>query len=326
MRCGDFIMNSIDRRSFLNYAARAGVAAAGANAFFTTTRTVAENAPPSGDSYCAFTESFQSWPIPKVCAKFREIGLDGLDLTVRPGGHIQPENAAKELPGAVQAAKDDGVRISMLSTAINDADATAESILASCAELGIDRVKLGYYSYSEFGKLLEQIGGVQTKLERVVELAKKYNVLPCVHIHSGPTIPSGGALAYLLIREFKPDEIGAYVDPMHMTIEGGNDGWRQGLDLLAPWIAISSFKNCIWTNTGRDKFGQERWRSIKCPVADGIAPIPDYVAALRKLDYHGLFTLHSEYCDSNSWKNLSTDECLEQTKRDLIYVKSLLKA
>jgi hypothetical protein len=155
-------------------------------------------------------------------------------------------------------------------------------------------------------------------------LGQKHNVLPCVHIHSGTSIPGSGTIAYILLRDFKQGEIGAYVDPMHMTIEGGNDGWRQGLDLLAPWIAISSFKNCIWSKTGRDKFGQERWRIVKCPVADGMAPIPDYVDALRKLGYYGLFTLHSEYADSNSWKNLSVDECLAQTKVDLDYVKGLM--
>jgi sugar phosphate isomerase/epimerase len=319
-------MNSLDRRSFLDRAARTGVAAVASSTLLPTTTTFAEEANPTGDSFCAFTESFQSWPIPKVCAKFREIGLDGLDLTVRPGGHIQSENAAKELPGAVRAAKDHGVRISMLSTAISDADENAESILASCAELGINRVKLGYYSYTDFGKLLQQIDQVRAKLERVAKLGQKHQVLPCVHIHSGTSIPGSGTIAYLLLRDFKPGEVGAYVDPMHMTIEGGNDGWRQGLDLLAPWIAISSFKNCIWSKTGRDKFGQERWRTVKCPVADGMAPIPDYIAALRKLGYHGLYTLHSEYADSNSWKNLNTDECLAQTKVDLVYVKELMKS
>jgi sugar phosphate isomerase/epimerase len=317
-------MHSIDRRSFLNRTAQAGISAAAATTLLST-KTAADTTAPSTDSFCAFTESFQSWPIPKVCAKFREIGLDGLDLTVRPGGHIQPENAAKELPPAVKAANDHGVRVLMLSTAINDADKTAESILGSCAELGINRVKLGYFPYDEFGSLLKQLDHIRAKLVRIAKLAQKYNVLPCVHIHSGATIPSGGVIAYLLLRDFKPVEIGAYVDPMHMTIEGGIDGWRQGLDLLAPWIAISSFKNCVWSKSERDQFGQQRWRPLKCPVADGIAPIPDYIAALRKLGYRGLYTLHSEYADSNSWKNLSPDECLVQTKTDLDYVKTLLE-
>ncbi len=105
-----------------------------------------------------------------------------------------------------------------------------------------------------------------------------------------------------MLKDFDPQDVGAYVDPMHMTIEGGNDGWRQGLDLLAPWIAISSLKNAKWITTGRDTHGQQQWSTRKCPLADGVAPIPQYLARLAELGYHGLYTLHSEYCDRNSWK------------------------
>ncbi len=108
-----------------------------------------------------------------------------------------------------------------------------------------------------------------------------------------------------------------------MTLEGGLDGWRQGLDLLAPWIAISSLKNAKWIDTGRDKNGQQRYEPRKCPLADGVAPIPQYLEALNKLGYRGLFTLHSEYADGNSWKRLNVDECLEQTRADLAYVMTL---
>ena len=212
----------------------------------------------------------------------------------------------------------------MLSTAIVAADHQAETLLATAGELGIDRVKLGYYRYENFGTLARRIDEVRRKLEGIAPLARKHGVLPCVHIHSGDTIPSGGAVAYLLLKDFAPQDVGAYVDPMHMTIEGGNDGWRQGLDLLAPWIAISSLKNAKWITTGRDPHGQQQWSTRKCPLADGVAPIPQYLARLDELGYHGLYTLHSEYCDRNSWKVLNAEECLEQTRRDLEYVKGLM--
>jgi sugar phosphate isomerase/epimerase len=318
-------MNPIDRRAFLSRTAQAGLAAAAVPNLLSTAALAAPAEAPR-DRFCAFTESFQSWPIPKVCEKFREIGLDGLDLTVRPGGHIPPEKAAKELPPAAKAAKENDVRILMLTTNITDADKHAEEILAACGELGIDRVKLGYYRYEGFGDLLKQIDESRAKIERVAKLAQKHNVLPCVHIHSGATIPGNGPAAYLLLRDFKPAEVGAYVDPMHMTIEGGSDGWRQGLDLLAPWISLSSMKNCIWVSQGRDKHGQELWAARKCPVADGIAPIPDFIGILQKIGYHGLYSMHSEYQGGGSWKSLSVDECLDQTKADFDYVKGLVQA
>ncbi len=57
-----------------------------------------------------------------------------------------------------------------------------------------------------------------------------------------------------------------------------------------------------------------------------MSPLPEYIAALRKLGYRGLFTLHSEYADANSWKTPTADECLAQTKADLAYVNGLLKS
>ena len=53
---------------------------------------------------CVYTEHFQSLPIPEVCRIFRQMGVDGLDLTVRPGGHIKPSEVKTELPLAVRAA------------------------------------------------------------------------------------------------------------------------------------------------------------------------------------------------------------------------------
>jgi sugar phosphate isomerase/epimerase len=315
-------MSKLHRRAFVTRAMQIGAGvAAGSLAASTAAGRAANQA---GETFIAFTESFQGWPIPEVCRKFKAIGLDGLDLTVRPGGHIAPEDAPARLPAAVAAARDEGVRIAMLSTAIVEADPTSEKLLATAGELGIDRVKLGYYRYTKFGTLLAAIDESRRKLESVSRMAARHGVLPCVHIHSGDTIPGSGAVAYLLLKGFDPKQLGAYVDPMHMTLEGGNDGWRQGLDLLAPWIAISSLKNAKWVETGRDEHGQQRFAPRKCPLADGVARIPDYLATLAALNYHGLYTLHSEYMDGGSWKQLSVDECLEQTRLDLEYAKRVL--
>ena len=54
--------------------------------------------------------------------------------------------------------------------------------------------------------------------------------------------------------------------------------------------------------------------------------IGTYIATLRQLGYHGLFTLHSEYMDRNSWKQLTVDECLQQTADDLHYVQKIMHA
>ena len=77
-------------------------------------------------------------------------------------------------------------------------------------------------------------------------------MLPCVHCHSGRFLAAGGPLLYLILRGFEPGEVGAYVDPMHMTIEGGRAGWEMGLDLVAPWLALVGVKNFRWLPAERD--------------------------------------------------------------------------
>lgn len=315
--------NSINRRRFVRDSLTSATMATSAHLL--ARQSVAEesepeNSPPVG----AFTKSFQDRPIPEVCRIFKEMGLDGLDLTVRPGGHIEPKDVTAKLPTAAKAAREAGTRILFLTTGMTDADDDAERLLAAAAEVGVDRIKLGYYRYTTFGMLSRELKQVRQRIAGVVKLAARYNVLPCVHIHSGNFIPSHGTQLYQLIEDFTPEEIGAYVDPLHMALEGGRDGWRQGLDLLAPWIALCSVKNFDWTKGKRDKQGQQQWKTRTVPPADGICPLPQFVSTLKSLGFNGPFSLHSEYKSSHSFRRLDTDGCIAQTAIDLKYFRTLL--
>ena len=114
------------------------------------------------DRFIAFTESFQSLTIPKTCEVFNEIGLSGLDLTVRNGGHIQPADATAELPTAHVVATSAGLDIPMLTTGINSAtDSHAREILSQCDKLGIRKIKLGYYRHTTSKPIGDQIDFVR---------------------------------------------------------------------------------------------------------------------------------------------------------------------
>ncbi len=270
-----------------------------------------------------FTKSFQDWAIPEVCGRFREIGLDGLDLTVRRKGHIEPVDAPTKLPAAAKAALEAGSEILFITTDITDPTPDAERTLATAGELGIAHAKLGYYRYKPFGNLADQLKEIRDRIGAVAKIAKKHGVLPCVHIHSGTFIPSHGTQLYQLISDFSPNEVGAYVDMLHMALEGGGDGWRQGLDLLAPWISLVAVKNFAWKLGERDKFGQLRWDRRVVPPADGVSPIPEFVDTLKKIGFDGTYSLHSEYKGRHSFKDLDTEGCLAQTAEDLEFFKGL---
>jgi sugar phosphate isomerase/epimerase len=222
--------------------------------------------------FVLFTDNLSDLTVAGACASAKAAGFDGLDLTLRPGGHVLPANAEVGLAEAKREADAAGVVIPMVSTAVTDTDSPhAESIIAAAAHYGARFVKLGYWEYRPFGTLAAQVDEARAKLRRLAALGRKYHVLPCVHCHSGRFVASGGPMLYLVLKGFAPGEVGAYVDPMHMTIEGGRAGWEMGLDLLAPWIALVGVKNFRWLPNQRGAQGQQRWRWEYCPLADGMA-------------------------------------------------------
>ncbi|MEZ6072223.1 MAG: TIM barrel protein [Pirellulales bacterium] len=284
--------------------------------------------------YVLFTDNLSDISILEACRGARQAGFDGLDLTLRPGGHVLPKDAEMGLAEARRTADAEEMTIPMISTAIVDDDSPfAEDIFAAAAHYGVRRVKLGYWPYESFGTLRQQVDTTKAKLARVVKLAAKYHVLPCVHCHSGPFVASGGQMLYLVLEDFGPDEVGAYVDPMHMTIEGGRSVWEMGLDLLAPWVALAGFKNFRWLPDERDETGQQRFRWEYVPLADGQAPLPEFVGRLSDVGYTGddqaacdnIVSLHSEYKGSASFRKLTTPELLNQSADDLRYLKGLFE-
>ena len=269
--------------------------------------------------FVLFTDNLAALKLPEVCAQAKRAGFDGLDLTLRPGGHVPPENAEVGLSEAKRVADEAGVTIPMATTAVADTDSPhAEQVFASAAHYGVRKLKLGYWRYEPFGMLAKQIDDARAKLERVAKLAERYNVLPCVHVHSGAFLANGGAMLYLLLRDFDPKRVGAYVDPMHMSVEGGLSGWEMGLDLLAPWLALVGIKNYRWVERGRDEKGQARFAPEYVPLQDGQAPLPQFVERLKQLKYDGIVSFHSEY------KGMKPPELLEQSRKDLAYFKTLI--
>jgi hypothetical protein len=64
-----------------------------------------------------------------------------------------------------------------------------------------------------------------------------------------------------------------------------------------------------------------RWEYV--PLADGQAPLPEFVGYLKQLKYDGIVSLHSEYKGETSFRRLTSPELLEQSSADLEYLKKL---
>src|SRR4051812_21635760 len=273
-----------------------------------------------------FAKHLQTLPLADAGRRVRALGFEGLDLTVRPGGYVEPDRLRDELPAAVATLRDCGLAVPLLTTSITAAsDPAAAVTLEAAAKLGVREIKLGYWNYTTFGTFRSSMDRIARDLDGIERFAEQTGVRANLHTHSGDHMTAQAPVVWHLIKDRNPRAIGAYVDPGHMTIEGGRDGWRQGLDLLGPRIALVAVKDLRWEQTDDPALGKPRWISKIVPLRQGIVPWPQVFACLRVVGFDGWVSMHSEYQGWHSWQNLTVDEVLAQTKDDLEYLRWAVK-
>src|SRR5262249_47512993 len=100
--------------------------------------------------YVYFTKTLESLDIKGLIAFFKEVGLDGADLAVRPKHPVNPDNVAAELPKAVKAFHDQGLVIGLVTAPVTLTDpdsALARKLFEACGKAGVPAIKLGYFPY-----------------------------------------------------------------------------------------------------------------------------------------------------------------------------------
>ncbi|NPV07171.1 MAG: sugar phosphate isomerase/epimerase [Anaerolineae bacterium] len=272
-----------------------------------------------------FSKHLAPLSIEEAARRAGELGFDGLDLTVRPGGHIEPPDALEALPRAVDLVRGMGYDIPMITTGITSADDPhADDIFQAAGESGIRDLKLGYWPYRGFGNMRRQIEEARELLDGIAPLAEKHGVRANLHSHSGNFLTADAAVVWQLLLGRDPDVVGAYIDPGHMTVEGGVAGWKMGMDLLTPWINLVAIKSMAWVHQYDEEMGQEKWQTKLVPLPEGLVPWREFFGYLHDIGYDGTISLHSEYQGPHSWRDLSLEELLAQTKEDLAFIKQVI--
>ena len=272
-----------------------------------------------------FIKHLQTLPLPEAARAIRGLGFEGVDLTVRPGGTVAPERVRQELPQAIRTLHDWGLGVPLVTTAITKADqGSARDILETAAALGIREAKLGYVTVNDFATFQSTLEQFNRDLDAIERLAKATGVRVNLHLHSGMYLTSLAAAVWWLIKDRDPAAVGAYVDPGHMFVEGGRDGWRLGLDLLHSRIALVALKDLFWEQVPDEKLAKPRWETRIVPFERGAVPWTDVFEILKKANFDGWISVHSEYQGSHSWRDLDVAGVIDQTARDLAYLKRVL--
>ncbi len=269
-----------------------------------------------------FSKHLQFLNYSEMAQAAADMGFDGVDLTVRPGGHVLPERVETDLPKAVSAIQSAGLKPLLMTTAIESAEnATDLKVLETAAPLGIKYYRMNWYNYLEDKSIPESIKHYQQQLKKLSQLNKKLSLTGCYQNHAGERMGASIWELWDMIKLTDHTHMGVQYDIRHATVEGGLS-WKNGLRLIHPYIKTVVIKDFKWTKQ------DGKWQVQNTPLGEGMVDFPAYFSLLKKYKIQVPFCLHMEYDLGGAEKgndNLSVQPqvVFDSMKRDLQTLKTM---
>ena len=276
------------------------------------------------EEICVFSKHLQFLDYEEMAETAAEIGFDGVDLTVRAGGHVLPENVSKDLPKAVKAVEKAGLKAPMMASDINNpVDPLTEPVLRTAADLGIKFYRMGYLGYDLGKGVIDTLKEYKSDIEGLISLNNKYGIVGNYQNHDGTNVGAPIWDLWYLFNEYQPAWIGCQYDIRHATVEGGHS-WPIDLHLIAPYIHTLVIKDHYWGQVNG------KWRIINTPIGEGMVDFNKYFQLVKQLNIGGPVTIHFEYpmterpeeeMDVKAVKS----QVMKAMKKDLDSLKNMLK-
>lgn len=272
-----------------------------------------------------FSKHLQFLEIGKAAQVAAEIGFDGLDLTVRPKGHVLPENVDTDLPAAIRAIQKAGSSCKMMTTAVSDtAHPRDKKVIQVAAAEGVEFYRSNWFTFQEDLSLEESLGYYREKVQQLGELNKAHNIVGCYQNHSGTKVGASMWEVKKILETVDPAYFGAQYDIRHAVAEGGRS-WSNGVKLLKDHIKTIVLKDFKWGKING------KWRIVNVPIGEGMV---DFTAYFKQLKSYGLApptSLHLEYDLGGAEKgylDIKVDQkvVFDAMKKDLTAVQQLWKA
>ncbi len=270
---------------------------------------------------CIFSKHLQWLGYSDMARLASEIGFTGIDLTVRPGGHVLPERVKQDLPLAVEQIRAQGMEVPMITTGITDPkDPITRDILETAGKLDIGLYRTGWFKYQKGVPVENSLAQSRMQMSGLQQISQANNIAASYQNHAGLYVGSSGWDLLKMIEGLDPRWTGVQFDIRHAMVEGPNT-WPVFLEILSPYINSLDIKDYTWT-------GEEEKEVLNVPLGEGLVPFKTYFEELRRFGVAGDFSIHYEYPlggadHGTSELGISREQFSEQVGADLSYFTNL---
>ncbi len=247
-------------------------------------------------TFSVFTKPWKM-PLPELGEHVAGLGFGAIELPVRPGYQVEPENVARGLPEAARILARSGVRIASV------AGPTDEATVLACAEAGVPIIRtmarVGPAGY------LASVAALQAEYTALLPALERTGVVIGVQNHCDRFVTNAVGLLDLL-APFEPRHVAAVWDAAHEALNGMDPD--MALEVVWPHLCMVNLKNAFWQRTTGPEAEVATWRHYWTSGRQGLASWPRVIAELRRRGYSGTVCLPAEYTDEEAVDRLIVED------------------
>lgn len=282
---------------------------------------------------CVYSGCFAKIPYAQLPEIVSGMGYDGIDLTVMPGGHVDPSLYMVDLDRAFQTFQDAGIELPMVTTSFTSpSQPYAYAILYVSAELGARFCRLGTWPPPVVPALgpngPSQLANIRAMMMRndLAQFAAtglRCNITPLLANHAGSYPGRSIPEAEALLTGIAPGAFGYCFDPAQAVMEAisensgarSADAWEPALQAALPRLGAVALSDVALDRAAMDTNGPSGapLKPRLCPLGEGVIDWKKFFSILAAAHFHGPVSMHMEY---------ETHSAVNAMKKDLAFARA----
>jgi sugar phosphate isomerase/epimerase len=254
--------------------------------------------------------------IEAVADRMAYLGVELIELPIRPGYQVTPETVNTTLPEAVRVLASRSLSIDSVAAPLD------ETTIIACGENGIPILRTMVMFDLGEASVAETIARARARYDALVPLLDRTGVRIGVQNHSGSAIGSAIGL-YHLIERYDPKHVCAILDMAHCAVAG--EPTDVCIDLLWERMpGLVNFKSAFRERINGPEEDEAVFRTHWTTARHGAFPWSCLVNTLRRRNFTGTFMLPAEYTDPGGQPQRMGDDVLPFLAADVAYLRALV--
>ncbi|MDR1863097.1 MAG: sugar phosphate isomerase/epimerase [Treponema sp.] len=264
------------------------------------------------NKFAVFTKPWKDDALEALADRIAGFGFQGIELPVRDGYQINPENYRETLSKAVAVLGEKNVSIESVAGAID------EDLIKAMGQKGIKILRV-MLSADPKKNYLEQEEAYYRRFSGLLPVLEESGVTLGVQNHFGNFLGCSAAGLMRFVSRFPVESVGAVLDLAHCAICG--EITEFALDIAASHLIMVNIKSGYRHRINYAVAAEAEWKTVWTSGRHGALSWKHAAEELRKRNYSGPICLTAEY--SGADKPLEGEDAYALIKEDLAYWKSL---